>query len=286
MGDQANIQRIILCFLFVSLAQASQKKGISGWSGFYKCEDFKALNNVTWMYDWHKDLSEIYLKHMTKINCPRSTYEQYLPEYVPMIYTFSNNSGHQHFQHFPNASRTAKYILGFNEPDHTDQANMTPREAADRWPDIEKANPGIPLVSPAPAGANLHWLENFFHLCHGCRVDYVAAHSYACNTDKIMNYLHTLYQRFGKKVWLTEFACPHTNDRNVQLRFMKEILPRLEAADYVFRYSWFQARIYDSLGGGFMTSSASLFWPNSPYLNPLGHFYNDFHLGQSPQVIG
>jgi hypothetical protein len=29
-----------------------------------------------------------------------------------------------------------KYILGFNEPDHVNQANMTLKAAADLWPQL------------------------------------------------------------------------------------------------------------------------------------------------------
>jgi hypothetical protein len=48
-----------------------------------------------------------------------------------------------------NIPTDAEFILGFNEPDHVDQANMTPQQAADAWPELEKHANGRPLVSPA-----------------------------------------------------------------------------------------------------------------------------------------
>ena len=51
-----------------------------------------------------------------------------------------------------------------------------------------------------------------------------------------------MYNRYGKKIWLTEFACPMTNDPNTIKQYMQEVLPRLEAADYVDRYAWFASR--------------------------------------------
>jgi hypothetical protein len=31
----------------------------------------------------------------------------------------------------------AQYLLGFNEPDNSGQANMTPQQAAGLWPSLE-----------------------------------------------------------------------------------------------------------------------------------------------------
>merc|ERR1711892_120541 len=47
------------------------------------------------------------------------------------------------------------------------------------------------------------------------------------------------------KIWLTEFAkCCTRNEAEVKT-FMKAIIPRLEAAEYVYRYSWFITRYND-----------------------------------------
>ena len=50
---------------------------------------------------------------------------------------------------------------------------------------------------------------------------------------------------------------------------MKEVVPRLESLDYVFRYAWFEAR---SKGG----ESLLLDPPDSVSLTPLGAWYNNF----------
>ena len=46
-------------------------------------------------------------------------------------------------------SGTTKRVLGFNEPDKKEQANMPYKEALKYWPVLEKLN--IPLCSPACA---------------------------------------------------------------------------------------------------------------------------------------
>jgi hypothetical protein len=38
------------------------------------------------------------------------------------------------------------------------------------WKEVEKNGVGKVLVSPAVT--DIHWLEQFFHECHNCRVDH------------------------------------------------------------------------------------------------------------------
>ena len=152
-----------------------------------------------------------------------------MPPHIPMLKKYRNGT-QIHIQ------SSSPYVLGFNEPNHKDQANMTPQECADAWPLLEQNSHGAKLVSPTTAGAHINWYATFFSLCKGCRIDFIAAHLYNCDANVIMSYLEQLYHRFNKKIWLTEFACPHTSDGNKQLTLMKNILPRLEAAHFVYRF--------------------------------------------------
>jgi hypothetical protein len=74
------------------------------------------------------------------------------------------------------------------------------------WPDSQ-------LVSPATAGNGIPWFDEFFGNCtkmygkSGCRISYLAAHCYSCEPSATMAYLKKLYDRYGYKVWLTEFSC-------------------------------------------------------------------------------
>ena len=129
---------------------------------------------------------------------------------------------------------------------------MTPKEAAALWPKIEEVAGNRKLVSPAaaPCGSGppkglsnaIPWFDEFFKLCKNCRVDYLATHHYACNAGSTMKYLKQLYDRYGKKIWLTEFSCPRTTSVTKILNYMKAILPQLEKANYVYRYSWLTHR--------------------------------------------
>ena len=163
--------------------------------------------------------------------------DQYKRSHIPMIW------GHKALLNM-NVSVEAPYILGFNEPNHFEQSNLTAQQAALYWRELEAKSHGRPLVSPAASrctkavgchGDYIEWFDQFFLHCQGCRVDYLATHLYTCHPGTVMNDLEQLYQRYGLKIWLTEFACSYSTSTTEELKYMKEILPRLETADFVLR---------------------------------------------------
>ena len=54
-----------------------------------------------------------------------------------------------------------------------------------------------------------------------CRIDYLATHDYVGKENKVMNKLEDLYNRYGKKIWLTEFAMCCTRHKWEVEKFMK-----------------------------------------------------------------
>jgi len=186
----------------------------------------------------------------------------------------------------------AKYpiILGFNEPNHKDQSDLSPEVAAAAWIEIQEMYPDRLLVSPAPAGGNTNWFDPFFQACEelGCRIDYLATHDYEGNAKHVMNRLEMLYNRYGKKIWLTEFAKCCTRSLQEVEDFAREIIPRLEEADFVFRYSWFITRRshwdrigfnnselnVEESGDWFLDKVNALFEEDSDELSSVGKIYN------------
>ena len=174
----------------------------------------------------------------------------------------------------------SEYVLGFNEPNHHKQAYMLPAEAATRWKALEKAgrdNGALYFISPAaaPGGDNyLDWFDWFFGNCTDCQVDFLATHSYKCRAQGVINFLTRLWDKYGKKIWLTEFACPGDVTAEKQLEFMKDVLPLLEEAEFVDRYAWYCNRLEDP--NGYVTPSASLLEADEAKLTPLGEYYNTF----------
>jgi len=98
----------------------------------------------------------------------------------------------------------AKYLLGYNEPNFKEQANLTPQVAADGWRhlewvadqrDLKLVGPATNFCDPTPGvvhpGAcieaingdrmfGLAWLERFYDACTDCRIDHQAVHAYSC----------------------------------------------------------------------------------------------------------
>lgn len=180
-------------------------------------------------YDWEMNMSYIHARHP---NCS----DAYEDRYIPMIW------GKKALTNM-NISTEAPFILGFNEPNHYEQSNITAKEAAELWWELEEKSRGRPLVSPAASrcthegchGDATDWFDEFFANCQGCRVDYLATHLYKCNPETVMDYLQMLYQRYGLQIWLTEFACPYTSSPQEELDYMQRIIPRLDAAEFVYR---------------------------------------------------
>jgi hypothetical protein len=173
-------------------------------------------------------------------------------EFVPMIWG-KNNLGDS----LPSGSQ---FVLGFNEPNFSTQANMSPQEAAADWPQVEglaQAAGGIPLVSPAvnfcgqctvPSITDPYtYLSDFFQACTGCEVDYVAVHWYNCDLPSLQAYIEGNgadlpgFLHFGKPIWLTEFSCDPSATAAQQKAYMQAAVPWLESNPHIYRYAWFSA---------------------------------------------
>ena len=97
-----------------------------------------------------------------------------------------------------------RYLLGFNEPNFSDQAKMTPAQAAEAWPGLEAIAEefDVKLVAPALNFSNsqvegkvwgiYEWYDEFFRLYPEARVDCLALHCYM-NWYTAMNWFVTEY---------------------------------------------------------------------------------------------
>lgn len=143
----------------------------------------------------------------------------------------------------------ANYVLGFNEPDLSDQSNMSVSQALALWPKLESI--GLPLGSPAASWPTRQWIYDFMDSCkaQGRRVDFICVHMYVgTDENSFVQTLQDLYNKYKLPIWITEFATvanaatkmsdnPYSPDQ--VLAFMQRLLPKLEALSFVQRYSWF-----------------------------------------------
>jgi hypothetical protein len=160
----------------------------------------------------------------------------------------------------------SQYILGFNEPDLTGQANLTPQEAADLWYQIEawvnQNHPGKKLVAPAPTYYGREWLTQFYNAFvskygRPPRLDALAAHCYAYPPSQWTE-CQTVIQWFETKVvawnipggiWVTEYGFPADSCTGTSCNWTSAVTALnsftdwLQTKPYVQRYAWFANRI-------------------------------------------
>jgi hypothetical protein len=178
------------------------------------------------------------------------------------------------------AQGSVKYILGFNEPDRADQANMTVSQALAYWPQLESL--GLPLGSPAPSYPTVQWFTDFMDsvAVGKRRVDFICLHMYAGTDDNaFVQTLQAVYNKYHLPIWITEFATadwnaatPAANQYSPAnaLGFMQRLLPKLDSLPYVQRYSWFSGD----------PNNANL-WPSALIgtdgkLTTLGQWYSNY----------
>ena len=169
------------------------------------------------------------------------------------------------------------FLLGYNEPNNAHNCNISPETAAVSWKVVLDRWAGTSqLVSPATAGNGIPWLDAFFGNCtkiygpSGCRVTHVAVHDYTCDPQTLMTYLKQVHSRYNMPVWLTEFSCgdgAQAKPMADHLKYMGEVFPLLDAADYVYRYAWMSAN-----GGERALVSGTVGGQQS--LTPVGKLFN------------
>jgi hypothetical protein len=210
------------------------KKGIGG--------DVIGLDN-TWFYRWAND-------GLSTVNV----------ENAPMAWGVSAADDDADITIYKQKYK-ATHVMGFNEPDDCNAQsgqfrNLCQEDVAiGYYRNLMKT--GMRIVSPggreeAPSG----WLQDFYDkaTAQDIRIDVIAVHWYdwgsnpAVNTnptaqqvfDRFKSYLTSVYTRFGKPIWITEFNANPNRNNAINLAFMQLALPYLETLDYVERYAWFE----------------------------------------------
>lgn len=122
--------------------------------------------------------------------------------YVPM----RHNLGWDSYETIK-ARTNVDAVLGYNEPDRSDQSNMTVEAAIEQWPELFKS--GLRIGSPAPASVSsgTDWLHKFMELSDllNYRIDFVAFHAYQDQTTSWWDWNINLASIGGRPVWITEW---------------------------------------------------------------------------------
>jgi Glycosyl hydrolase catalytic core len=217
-------------------ATARDKKGVSAWS-FNGVDRALAKSGATWYFTWASD--------HPGIASPRGAH------FVPMIW----GAGSVTASTLRQVRHEGRYLIGFNEPDSSGQANMTVAQALSLWPRLMAT--GMVLGSPAvatDAATPDGWLDQFMRgaRARNYRVNFIAVHWYGGDfsttaaVSELETYLHAIHDRYKLPIWLTEFAlinfgtspatfpAPHQ-----QAAFLAAATRMLQRLPYVQRYAWF-----------------------------------------------
>jgi hypothetical protein len=215
--------------------------------------DFQALSaGVSWWYNWSPQPSAA---------APAAASRQYQMDFYPMIWGISYDVGG--IEDYLLAHRHIHYLLVLNEPNLTDQADLTPQLAASLWPDFEEiaAKTGVQLVGPAVTWGTMPgysdpivWLDAFYAAYEAAnhdrppRIDYIAFHWYDYGLAQQLDRL----KKYGKSFWVTEVTNWHSRPDGAQLDTlakqraqMADMVATCESRADVFRYAWFTGRSRD-----------------------------------------
>lgn len=187
--------------------------------------------NVDWYYNWS-------LKPDLDVDTP----------FIPMVW------GSEYCKYMPkyvNNNIQTEALLGFNEPDHPKQSNMSVEQALILWPKL--VDTGKRLGSPVMAGDATKdgcWLDTFMKGVKDkkLRVDFICLHIYKPVTkgkmqesvDNVLLYLRNVYNKYKLPIWITEF-CPVDINNNLTSTdapiYLKMLLDGFLKLKYLERYA-------------------------------------------------
>lgn len=221
-------------------AECSPKRGVS--FNFVNAADAELLGPaISWFYNWANTPA-----------LPTVTEQLYNlgVEFFPMAWNGSYSK--ENIRNFKAEHPECEYILGYNEPNLTDQARMTPQEAAAIWPELKALADelGMKLIAPAMNYGTLEgyhdpikWLDEFFSLVPISDVHGIAIHCYMGGASSLKSYTQRFY-KYELPIWMTEFCAWEQNisSMDAQMTFMSNALHYLESDPHVARYAWFIPR--------------------------------------------
>lgn len=220
----------------------SAKRGVA--FSFTQVTDLPLMSPyISWDYNWGN----------TPSNDAAMWFDANEMDFCPMCW--NGNYSADKIRAFVAAHPNTKYLLAFNEPNLTDQANMTPSKAAELWPPVvalaKELN--LKLVSPAMnygtlAGYSdpIKWLDEFFAQ-PGVSIDdidAIAIHCYMSSPSAVQGFIEK-FEKYHKPIWMTEFCAwdPAPSGYPTQMDYMCAVLHHFEQNPKLARYAWFMPRM-------------------------------------------
>ena len=240
------------------------KKGSAGYEADY------AQFGLSWAYNYNDN---------TGVSLPASVNFAPMvwgPNWEPISDLQSRDAGWL-------AGAPPAWLMTYNEPDNSSQANMSVSAAIAAWPSLQALN--VPLVGPAMQNMLDSWETSFYQAIasNGYRVDYSAAHLYVPpNASSVINDLQAVYNSDGRPVWLTEFSPVDWNGNqgwteDDDYNFLAEFMWLAEGQEWLKRYAIFPFSgsnpnpPYTSVAAGYR---GNFFLQDGATLSPYGELYS------------
>jgi hypothetical protein len=153
-----------------------------------------------------------------------------------------------------------KTLLGFNEPNKADQANMSVATAVSLWPTLT-ANASVRIGSPVVSTDGQAWFTDFMNqaAAKNLRVDFIALHWYGwnagscdANAAQLESYIKWAEGFPGNRpIWITELGCMNQSNPNMATvtSFYKAALAVFARHPRVERYAWYPWNTNNELVG-------------------------------------
>lgn len=254
-------------FIRVMPWQYVSKKGWAGsvWNampeGLKYVEEQCDYTNSTWFYNWSATTEWT--------TNPKRTEKSYNQEFVPEKWGKGGDFSELY------TLQDVTHLMGYNEPDHKEQSDVTVEKAIEEWPVLQ----GTGLRLGSPATTDFNWLYSFMSEAkkHNYRVDYVVIHAYWGGLSGAEWYkrLKEVHDRTKRPIWIKEWnnGANWTHEgwpagteaqQAKQLQDLKDILTVMDTASFVERYS-----IYN-----WVEDKRAVILPNAK-LTPAGKYYKD-----------
>lgn len=246
------------------------KKGWAGsvWSampeGLKYVEEQCDYTNSTWYYNWSASTGWT--------SNPKRQGKSYNQEFVPEVWG-KGSSFHDIYE-----IEDVSHLMGYNEPDHSEQSNVSTDIAIAEWPYLMQT--GLRLGSPATT--DFSWLYRFMSEAkrRNYRVDYVVIHAYWGGLGGAEWYkrLKEVHEATGRPIWIKEWnnganwtkegwPSGTAEQQAKQLRDLKEILTVMDTCSFVERYSiynWVEDKRAVILSNATLTPAGEYYKANTP----------------------
>ena len=222
--------------------------------------------NTTWHYNWTLAPSDLNSD----------------VQFVPMAWSKSDDRTSLEKMEALGRDMSLNSLMAFNEPDNSDQSNLTVAQALEAYPKLlasglRQGAPGVENIQYNTTSDSFNdgaWIKDFMDSCVelGYRVDFIPAHDYVRRTKAtFIERFKALHDRYNLPIWVTEYNYGNPNmgspDLTVEQGYanIKGLTEALQESDFIERYNWYYF-FGQTTGIGGMTDGV---------LNITGQFYRD-----------